>query len=119
MSGPIPPYQMVVPPRGTTIPNGGIPRDGDTTLLGSEHLNNLTHNEGKAVYLKNIEKRLVPPGGTTLLGSEHLNNFTYNEGKAVYLKNIEKKELGWPRHPNLIKSIQPRSIKSAKVLNSF
>jgi len=27
-----------------------------STLLGSEHLNNFTYNEGKAVYLKNIEK---------------------------------------------------------------
>ena len=29
-----------------------------TNLLGSEHLNNLTYHEGKAVYLKNIEKEL-------------------------------------------------------------
>jgi len=55
----VPPYQMVVSPR-------------DTTLLGSEHLNNLTHNEGKAVYLKNIEKELVYPRYTNFLGSEHI-----------------------------------------------
>ena len=29
-----------------------------TTLLGSQHLNNFTYNEGKAVYLKNIEKEV-------------------------------------------------------------
>jgi len=36
-----------------------------TTLLGSEHLNNLTHNEGKAVDLKNIEKEVGPVLGPT------------------------------------------------------
>jgi len=75
--GAIPPYQMVVYPRYTTI-------------LGSEYLNNLTYNEGKAVYLKNIEKGVDDETSSTLLGCEHLNNLTYHEGKAVYLKNIEK-----------------------------
>jgi len=56
----------------------GEPRS--PTFLGSNHLKNLSHNEGKTVYLKKCRKRggLNDVSSSNLLGSDHLNNVTYH-----------------------------------------
>ena len=55
----------------------GEPRS--PTFLGSNHLKNLSHNEGKTVYLKKYRKGgLDDVSSSNLLGSDHLNNVTYH-----------------------------------------